>query len=635
MGSLRQSSSPALLSNMARAIIGAAEYAGIGIVVTSGDGRERRARFLNHAAGALLGYESGETVPDEGVERAAAALIGQVSAEGRAGAREVELPRKDGSLWPVSAASSSVLIDGAPARVDFFYDALERRVVEEKLRHSESRFRALIDAAPDAIAVSTASGLSYVNDALRRMLDERGDAERVSPEQHLHPDDLARVRKYAAEVREGGARLPPFEVRVTRGDGRQFSAEVITMKIEWGGEDAVLFIGRDLSERQALQAELVQAARLTAVGTLAAGVAHEINNPLAYVLLNLEYVMREVPRAVQDPERLRDLAQRLAEARHGAERVGTIVRDLRAFSRTDAEKTGPVDLERVVSSALRVAGPQLSGRARLTRDFDPVRPVHAEATRLEQVFLNLLINAAQALPEGGAEHHEVRVAIRSAGVEHVAVEVTDDGEGIAPEALARVFEPFFTTKPAGIGTGLGLSICQRIVAGFGGEITASSELGRGTTFRVTLPVDTSASVAPERRRTTPAPSLAGRARVLIVDDELPVASMLRLVLSDEHEVCVSTSAREALELLTSGETFDVVLCDLLMPGMSGMELHQQLAARGTGIEKRVVFMTGGAFTPRAAEFLASSPNPRLEKPFDLTAVRRLVGALARSARGSG
>jgi CheY-like chemotaxis protein len=212
----------------------------------------------------------------------------------------------------------------------------------------------------------------------------------------------------------------------------------------------------------------------------------------------------------------------------------------------------------------------------------------------------------------------------------VAVEITDNGAGIDPLLVDRVFDPFFTTK-RGVGVGLGLPICHSIITGLGGEIKVESQIGRGTAFRVVLPAE--AALPSPQRRAPPAPKIEGsrRLRVLVVDDELPLASMLSRVLSDEHDVEVTTHAKEALALLQS-RPFDVVLCDLLMPVMSGMDLYRELKLQRPGLAARVVFMTGGAFTPRAAEFLASVPNPCVEKPFDLNAVRRLVHQLGASGR---
>jgi PAS domain S-box-containing protein len=519
-----------------------------------------------------------------------------------------------------------------------YFPLTEQRYAERALISSERRFLRLIEAAPDAIVIvqaAEAGRLRFVY-ANRAVLRDCGYASleeylRLPASQHVHADDRRRVEAGIRSLLARNQATYAMEVRLQHRDGSFVSMDTVCMPADWDGVPSVLAIARDLSDRRRLQAQLVQADRLAAAGTLAAGVAHEINNPLAYMLLNLQYLIRELPRVGDDPRRLDQLLGRLREAHHGAERVSTIVRDLRDFSAQEQQQLGPVNLKRVVEAALKVAGSQLEGRARVIEEYDAVPPVQGNAARLEQVFLNLLVNAAQALSPERVDRNEVRVSLRARGSQVVA-EIADNGAGISSELLDRVFDPFFTTKPAGVGTGLGLPICHSIVSSLGGEITAESEIGRGTIFRITLP--TCARMIPSRAA-TPFPfaaPAAPRVRVLVVDDELPVASMLSKLLADEHEVRITTSGREALELLQT-DPFDVVLCDLLMPGMSGMDLHRQLAERSPGLENRIVFMTGGAFTPRAGEFLATVGNPRIEKPFDLNEVRRLVRKMGVRVQG--
>jgi CheY-like chemotaxis protein/two-component sensor histidine kinase len=382
----------------------------------------------------------------------------------------------------------------------------------------------------------------------------------------------------------------------------------------------VVSVVEDLSEKKRLEAQLVLAERMASVGTLAAGVAHEINNPLAFVLSNLEFTIGELTRAGADGE----VVRALEEAHNGADRVRAIVRDLKTFSRADDDAREPVDVRRVLQAAVGVAANELRHRARVAVDPGPVPPVLASEHRLGQVFLNLLINAAHAIPEGHPAEHVVRASTGTAEDGRAVVEISDTGSGIAPEILARIFDPFFTTKPVGVGTGLGLSICHGIVSALGGEIEVRTVVGAGTTFRVLLP-----PTARCDERGTPAapPASPRRGRVLVVDDEPLVARAMGRVLA-AHEVVVCGGARAALaELEREGEAFDVVICDLMMPEMTGMDLHAHLAAIAPALAERIVFVTGGAFTDRAREFLASVPNPQLEKPFDPSALRELVARL--------
>jgi len=265
---------------------------------------------------------------------------------------------------------------------------------------------------------------------------------------------------------------------------------------------------------------------------------------------------------------------------------------------------------------------EIQHRALLVTNYGKVPPVNANESRLGQVFLNLIMNAAQAIPEGHADTNQIDVTTSTDSSGRVAVEIRDSGAGISPSALKSLFTPFFTTKPAGVGTGLGLAICRRIVTGLGGEITVDSKVGQGTCFKVFFP----AALGRARESVAP-PAIAPAARpgrVLLVDDDVMIGRLVRRVLSDEHEVEVLTSAREALALIAQGSRFDVILCDMMMPVVTGMDFHDELRKTTPEQVDRVVYLTGGAFTPRAREFLDHVSNARLEKPFRTDALRHVV-----------
>jgi ligand-binding sensor domain-containing protein/signal transduction histidine kinase/CheY-like chemotaxis protein len=396
--------------------------------------------------------------------------------------------------------------------------------------------------------------------------------------------------------------------------------------------------------RQA-QSQLVQAGKMVAVGTLAAGVGHEINNPLAYIVSNLDHVSSEtaalkkdVPLNAPGRRRLEDMERALTEARHGADRVRRIVQDLKTFSRGDEEVRGPVDLHAVLDSAAKLAGNELTPRARLVKEYGDSGWVDGNESRLAQVFLNLIINSAQALPEGQAASHEVRLVTRVVG-ERVVAEVRDTGCGIPPEVIGRIFDPFFTTKPVGVGTGLGLALCHRFITAMGGEIAVESEAGKGTVVRVTLraaaaPVGQFQGVRPMQQEQEGA---RVRGRVMIVDDDVMVSSALRRTLAREHDVEVVTSSRQALELLKGpkGAEVDVVLCDLMMPDLTGMELHADLVTSAPAVARRMVFVTGGAFTPAARTFMETVQNARVDKPFDPQQLRDQVRDWVVKSRSGG
>ena len=364
--------------------------------------------------------------------------------------------------------------------------------------------------------------------------------------------------------------------------------------------------------------------RLASIGRLAAGVAHEINTPLSSVLANLALMGEALAKVADAGVVTSELDEMLRDARAAADRVRVIVRDLKTFSRGDEERVGPVAIRPIIEATINMAYNEIRHRARLVKDYGESCRVHANEARLGQVVLNLLLNAAQAIPpgdEGSNEAgHEIRVVTRDED-ETVLIEVKDTGSGIPKDVLERIFEPFFTTKPIGIGTGLGLSICHSIVTGFGGTIDVDSVVGFGTRVRVHLPKGRALSIHPTA---SPEPPPVRRARVLAVDDDAQFLRTIARVLGRENEVVQAGGGREALERLSSGEKFDAILCDLMMPEMTGMDLHAELCRIAPGEAAAMIFLTGGTFTPEAQAFLESVPNPRLSKPFDLKEMRRTV-----------
>ncbi|NOJ80965.1 sensor histidine kinase [Myxococcus xanthus] len=254
-------------------------------------------------------------------------------------------------------------------------------------------------------------------------------------------------------------------------------------------EAANVKLSRSLEQLRATQAQLLFADRLIALGRIAAGVGHEINNPLAFILSNLEYIHQELQQKEHLSEQDRqEVLEALAETRDGAERIRLIVRDLQTLSRAEDVGTGPSDLGSVVRTAAKMAMHELRHRARLVVDCEGLPPVQGNGARLGQVFLNLLLNAAQSIVPGEVEKNEVHIVACESKAGRVAVEVRDTGCGISPEHRERIFDPFFTTKPLGVGTGLGLAVCHGIVTSLGGTLTVESAPERGSIFRVTLPV---------------------------------------------------------------------------------------------------------------------------------------------------
>ncbi len=588
----------------------------------------RLSALLGRPAEALVGLPFIDLVPPEertavlrGSARAAALgrpYVRRLRLEGPAGPRPI-------LLREVALADDA----GGIRHVGTIEDLSEQQRLEDSVGASEQLFQQLIEESPDGIAVYTDARLVYVNPALVRLVGypsaEALLGKRLSELVDCENDSTIsqRIRRTLAP---GASRR--HEERFRRLDGTPIDVELNALQTDYRGAPSMLLIVRDVTERKQMQAQLIRAERLASVGTLAAGVAHEINNPLAYAIANLDFVRESIDAMGESalPAELRDA---LSEAAQGAERVRRIVRDLGMFARPESEEKKPVEVHGVLEASINVAWNQLRHRAHLRRDYGAVSPVLANEVRLGQVVVNLLINAAHAIPVGHASANEVRLSTSQVG-ERVVIEVSDTGGGIAPEHLERIFDPFFTTKPVGIGTGLGLSICHGIITSLGGRIEVRSCLGRGTTVSVSLPAARGAT-APQDGKRAAAP--VEPARILIVDDEPAIVRALQRRLAP-HRVESALGGRPALELLERDRGFDVVLCDLMMPDLTGMDLHALVQQRWPELAERFVFMTGGAFTARAREFLEQVKAPRLDKPVDMRALLELIERLRVRAPGA-
>jgi PAS domain S-box-containing protein len=447
----------------------------------------------------------------------------------------------------------------------------------------------------------------------------------------VHPDDHPSVTARISHTAQHGGGAPGV-ARMRRRDGAYVALEGEATVLDFDGQASHVVIGRDVTERRELFARMALADRLLSVGTLAAGVAHEINNPLAYVSSNLELLFRELPLLLAGAPSQIDRAeveQLLADAREGAERVGAIVRDLRALSR-GGEGGGSVDIATVLASCMKIAHNEIRHRARVVSTIDDGLPaVVGTDSRLGQVFLNLLVNAAQAIPEGRVEANEIRVrAFAAPDTGQVVVEIEDTGVGIPTSVIGRIFDPFFTTKPVGVGVGLGLAISHEIVRVLGGTIRVDSTVDRGSTFRVALPIATAqATVSPAQADRGP----VSVARVLVIDDEQAVGRSIAMLLAPEYDVTCATRAKDALARLGAGERYDAIVCDVMMPEMTGIDFYEQLGAIAPEEQRRIVFLTGGAFTPQARDFLAAADRPHLDKPFSERDLRRAIEAARASS----
>lgn len=529
------------------------------------------------------------------------------------------------------------------------------REAVELLRTSELRFRSLSDATSEGVLFHSDGRVSDANAAATRLFD-RDSGELVGrslTSLFEEPSSLARLGNDMVElsaIGSAGARFPVEASNRSVGDG---DMEILTV--------------RDISERKRTEARIILADRLASLGTLAAGAAHEINNPLTYVLAGIETLSERVgegrPRegssvSVDQEEAL----SLLAEMREGCDRVTSIVQELRELSRGKDDDRVPVRVVEAFETAIRMTYSDIREKAKIVRDFQCEPRVLANPGRLGQVLINLLVNAAQAIPEGDPGKHVITVGVRDLSNGRIRLEVSDTGSGIPDALLPRIFDPFVTTKAVGQGTGLGLSICHNIVTSLGGTIDVESEEGRGTTFRIELEAAARLSLPPVRISTptptqspfrfppasvpvletsepnasvvqSPSPvkvpadgeesganaaSVAPAAvsleplRVLVIDDDPGVSRALARMLRD-HKTTLAEGGQPGIELLLR-EDFDLVLCDLMMPDVNGMDVYETVRTVRPDIASRIVFITGGAHTAEGRAFLERVPNPKLDKP---------------------
>jgi PAS domain S-box-containing protein len=570
----------------------------------------------------IVGEESGEPV-ESPVER----VLREGIVVGLA--NHTALVARDGRRAPIADSGAPIRnADGQVVGVVLvFRDQTKERAAEQAVHAAEHRKAAIVEASLDAIVSMDRHGsITEINPAAERMIgwsqrDLLGRAlvDTLIPEpfRDAHKKGLERYLA-TGEGRILGKRM---ELSALRADATEFPVELVVVAIR-GPDGGPSFTGflRDLTAERTAQAQLVVSDRLASVGMLAAGVAHEINNPLAALLTNLEIVTDRLASNTMD-----DVDELLRDARTAAERVRAIAGDLKLLSRSaDDEDGATIDVQSVLESSLRMARSEIRHRAHVVRAYADVPPVAGSEARLGQVILNLLINAAHSIPLGDFERNEIRVALSEDPPGRVTIEIADTGSGIAPEVLRSLFTPFITTKPRGEGTGLGLAISKRLVTSLGGELSIRSTLGKGTSVCVLLPAASSCrrpeSLVPSE---SPAPR---RGLVLVVDDDPLVATAIRRSIATQHDVVIVNRGEDAIRRIRAGEQFDVILSDLLMPQMTGMQLHDEVTKIAPDLATRMIFLTGGTSTPEVRSFFERSSRECLEKPFDNRELRARINA---------
>ena len=549
-------------------------------------------------------------------------------ASGMVGTDDVLVPAVGGMIIAARVAYSLV--------ADRRYEAALEREVERQTHtlvdsltttaSAERNLRQIMEASPDPIVLLNRDGqvLDYAPD---RPAHGAAAGTRTAFD-FVEPDAVALLRAHLEAAFAGEVRR--FEVPQRRPDGARVVSSVVYAPIrEHGQITRVLAISRDVTELRRAQSQLQQADKLAAMGQLVSGVAHEINNPAAIISGFAQTLMLDDLRPEQ-----REIVEMV---RDEAMRIGQITTNLLAFARMSGPERSLVDVNELVRRTHTLRSYHLNTlNVEVRLELDPVEPrVWANMSELQQMLLNFLINAEQAL-DGFPGHRGITLRTHAEGPE-VKFECRDTGPGIAPEIRSRIFDPFFTTKPEGVGTGLGLSICYGIVRSHGGHITAESEPGRGASFQVVLPLDLRSMPRPSGGAPVQGPAAAEQpVAVLVVDDEPGIRqATARFLNRSGMQVRAVSDGAEALRALRA-QSFDVILCDVRMPGMNGRDFLIRLREQAPELVSTLIFATGDSLDADTAALLADSGAPSLVKPFDFDALERLVrDVAARPSRRAG
>ncbi len=498
--------------------------------------------------------------------------------------------------------------------------AIQREIAEDALRDSEERFRTLVEMAPDGVGIVIDGRVAFSNTAMARLTGCADPREALGREitDFLPEGNRATALERVSRAAELG-QIPPFEETLRRPDGTLVAVEIAQTPTTYAGKRAVQVVMRDLTQRKIVQTRLAEIQRLEVAALLAGGIAHDFNNLLQAVLSHTQLLLAHSEDVEQVRARAREIQERVA---HGA----SLTRQLLVFSQREVAKAERVDLNEVVRSAAGLLHHLIREDVAVQLDTATAAlPIEADLVQLEQVVINLAVNAAEAMPGGGLLTLATGVA-EDGGVQLV---VRDTGCGI-PEGLRdRIFEPFFSTKHASEGAGLGLAVVYGIVNRHGGRIAVESEVGKGTTVRITLPRKVSGEFAAVREEAFAprAPSEGRGERLLLVEDETAAREALTELLAILGYEVVAVGSGEEAQALPALPPFHLLLTDLLLPGVSGVEVARTLATRWADL--RVIVMSGYAEDEAVRRGVATGTVRFLKKPFDMaTLARELSAALA-------
>jgi PAS domain S-box-containing protein len=521
---------------------------------------------------------------------------------------ELPLVRSDGSTLDVQVSAKVIELGGQQVILSMVRDISARKMAERELSESQARYQSLVENSPDAIFVHRRSYMVYSNPAAVALFgaDSPEQLREIRAIELIGEEFREFVREGLKNVYESKEPSLLTEVSIRRLDGEARYVETKAAFITYQGAPAAQIVMRDITEKKQTQQRLAETSRLASVGELAAGVAHEINNPLTSVLGYAELLMRQ-----DIPDRIRRDLNTIA---YDAQRASKVVQNLLSFSRRAEPEVRPEDVTKIVDQAIELKAYEFRvNNIQYETDYD-TKGARALVDRhqLTQVAINLLTNAEQAMTEanGGG-----KLTISTSIVDgQVRISIADDGPGIPSSAFDRVFDPFFTTKEVGKGTGLGLSICYGIVQQHNGELSVENNQDGGATFHIDLPIAPVGEIS-EQTHTNDDLAVGGLKQILVVDDEPVIRELLEKNLSLlGHGVNTAADGAAAWELIESLE-YDHIILDMKMPGMNGMDFFHMLKEADADVADRVIFLTGDTLSGDTRSFLASTGRPALSKPF--------------------
>jgi len=494
--------------------------------------------------------------------------------------------------------------------------ALFKHTADEKISAAEQRYRSVMENASCGIFIIDQNGIISDLNKQAECIFGKKRAKLINDNfiNYVHPEEReyasVQIQKLLTEKRIG-----PNLGRIIQPSGATRDVEFSAVYVDNKEEKLIFSILNDITERNKLREQTLLSDKLSMIGILAAGIIHEINNPMTFLLTNLEYINKQLDVVSQDKEKQEKFIQKLNEiineSIEGVKIVNTIIKELKGFIHIDYKNIEPMDIHEAINLAIHMSYPQYKNKANLETDFASDIPLlMLNGNKLEQVILNLIVNAAQAIDADNAQNNFIKIKTTKEK-KSIRIDVSDTGKGIPPDVLPRIFEPFFTTKAIGVGTGLGLSICYDIIKNMGGEIKVESTPQKNTVFSIYLPMQFTVSSADELTK----PMIGIHKNILVVDDSPVFLTIIKGILEKSHHV-TTCDGRAAIELVrTSPRKFDAVIIDLYMPDVSGIDLFRYISQSIPELKNRIIFITGGISTPIMQEFVSSISNPLLEKPF--------------------